>query len=61
MNLKEIEKQMYYRKIALIYYTKFMQHLSVKQYITKYTHLKVKSFDLKLFNKHLEAIKGGIY
>lgn len=61
MNLKEIEKQMYYRKIALIYYTKFMQRLSVKDYIKNYTHLKVKTFDLKLFNKHLEAIQRGIY
>ena len=61
MDLKNIEKQLYYKKIALIYYTNFMQRLSVKQYITKYTHLKLKYFDLKLFNKHFEAIQKGIY
>lgn len=61
MDLKNIEKQLYYKKIALVYYTKFMQRLSVKEYIKNHTHLKAKTFELKLFNKHLEAIQRGIY
>lgn len=61
MELTNIEKQIYYKKIALIYYMKFMKNLSIKEFIKKHTHLNIKTFELKLFNKHFQAIQRGIY
>lgn len=58
MNLKNIEKNLYYNKIAKDYILNY-QEKCVIEYIKTQTHLT--SFDLNLFNKHLKAIKKGYY